>query len=217
MDKPGKMESKSRSDPLQRAYAYLAARPYSIILLAAIAYNIFAKLFWAYRLQLKGEFYLWILSDIAMLAGIEVVFAIVCYYRQKRGTIRMITFIAALVCTWSVINAAWLRRTGTQVLPGVMLPVFRAPGNSFRVVGSGLALMPVSAVIILGGSAILLSRYKPDYRPSARRPERALIDRLTLHAGRITCEHPVTGTVLTLEAPLPKDFRATLTQLARLV
>jgi 23S rRNA pseudouridine1911/1915/1917 synthase len=68
-----------------------------------------------------------------------------------------------------------------------------------------------------GGASVLLSRYKPGYRASGRRPERPLIDRLTLHALRITLEHPTTGATVTFEAPLPKDFRATLTQLARLV
>jgi arylsulfatase A-like enzyme len=156
MNKPGKMESKSRPAPLQRAYAYLAARPYSVILLAALAYNICYKFLWAYKLQLKGEFYLWILSDIAVLLGIEVAFALICFFRSRPNTIRLITFIAALVCTWSVMNAAWLRRTGTQILPSVMLPMFRAPADAFRIVGAGLALMPASAVILLGTSAVLL-------------------------------------------------------------
>jgi phosphoglycerol transferase MdoB-like AlkP superfamily enzyme len=134
----------------------LAARPYTVILLAALAYNICYKFLWAYKLQLKGEFYLWILSDIAVLLGIEVVFALICFFGPRRNTVRLITFIAALICTWSVINAAWLRRTGTQILPGVMLPMFRAPVDAFRIVGSGLALMPASAVILLGTSAVLL-------------------------------------------------------------
>lgn len=67
-----------------------------------------------------------------------------------------------------------------------------------------------------GGLAVLLSNYKPDYRPSARRPERPLIDRLTLHAARIRFRHPVTEAELTFEAPLPKDLRATVNQLGRL-
>ena len=80
-------------------------------------------------------------------------------------------------------------------------------------IGHPLAVDPLYG----GGRAILLSHYKPDYRPSARHPERPLIDRLTLHAARITFEHPATGARLTLEAPPPKDFRATITQLGRWV
>jgi 23S rRNA-/tRNA-specific pseudouridylate synthase len=68
-----------------------------------------------------------------------------------------------------------------------------------------------------GGQAILLSHYKPRYRTNRRGEERPLIDRLTLHAARITFEHPTTRQPLTVEAPPPKDFRATVSQLARLV
>lgn len=68
-----------------------------------------------------------------------------------------------------------------------------------------------------GGQGVWLSHIKPDYRPSVRRPERPLIDRLTLHAAGIRFRHPRTGEELTLETPLPKDLRATLNQLSRLV
>ena len=67
-----------------------------------------------------------------------------------------------------------------------------------------------------GGTAVMLSRYKADYRPNVRKPERPLIDRLTLHAFRVTFRHPATDAVVTCEAPLPKDFRAAITQLRRL-
>lgn len=80
-------------------------------------------------------------------------------------------------------------------------------------IGHPLAVDPLYG----GGRAILLSHYKPDYRLSARHPERPLIDRLTLHAARITFEHPATGERLTLEALPPKDFRATIAQLGRWV
>ncbi|MCK4342187.1 MAG: RluA family pseudouridine synthase [Phycisphaerae bacterium] len=68
-----------------------------------------------------------------------------------------------------------------------------------------------------GGQAVLLSYYKPGYKPSGRRPERPLIARLTLHAARLGFEHPVSGAELILESPLPKDFRAAVSQLSRLV
>ncbi len=68
-----------------------------------------------------------------------------------------------------------------------------------------------------GGQNVLLSNYKSDYRPSRRREERPLIDRLTLHALRLRVFHPTTGEELVIEAPVPKDLRATVTQLARLV
>jgi 23S rRNA pseudouridine1911/1915/1917 synthase len=67
-----------------------------------------------------------------------------------------------------------------------------------------------------GGQAVYLSSYKPGYRPSRRGSERPLIDRLTLHAGRIRFEHPADGCQVTFMADMPKDLRATLTQLERL-
>ncbi len=80
-------------------------------------------------------------------------------------------------------------------------------------IGHPLAVDPLYGA----GTGVLLSHYKPGYRASSRREERPLIERLTLHALRITFAHPATGAAVTFEAPLPKDFRATLTQLGRLV
>jgi 23S rRNA pseudouridine1911/1915/1917 synthase len=79
-------------------------------------------------------------------------------------------------------------------------------------VGHPLAVDPLYG----DGAALLLSRFKPDYRPSQRRTERPLLDRLGLHAGEVAFTHPFTGVPVRLTAPLPKDFRATLTQLGRL-
>jgi len=67
-----------------------------------------------------------------------------------------------------------------------------------------------------GGRELLLSQLKAGYKPNRRRQERPLIDRLTLHAARITFEHPDGSGPVTFESPLPKDFRATLNQLRRL-
>jgi 23S rRNA-/tRNA-specific pseudouridylate synthase len=67
-----------------------------------------------------------------------------------------------------------------------------------------------------GGSCLLLSMLKSDYRPNKRRPEIPLIDRLSLHALRVSFAHPASGDRLTFEAPQPKDFRATIQQLSRL-
>jgi 23S rRNA pseudouridine1911/1915/1917 synthase len=61
-----------------------------------------------------------------------------------------------------------------------------------------------------------LSEFKTDYRPSSRREERPLIERLTLHAEAIAFTHPATGQPVRVEAPQPKDFRATVTQLRKL-
>lgn len=66
-----------------------------------------------------------------------------------------------------------------------------------------------------GGAAVLLSNFKPGYYRSEHYAERPLIDRLTLHAARLTIAHPVSGETLTFQAELPKDFKAALHQLAR--
>lgn len=67
-----------------------------------------------------------------------------------------------------------------------------------------------------GAERLMLSDYKSGYQPSGRHEERPLIDRLTLHAERVSFMHPFTSQPVTFEAPLPKDFRATLNQLRRL-
>lgn len=64
-------------------------------------------------------------------------------------------------------------------------------------------------------SGLYLSQLKSGYRPAADRDERPLIDRLTLHAERLTFS-TLTGEPITLTAPLHKDFRAALNQLRRL-
>ena len=68
-----------------------------------------------------------------------------------------------------------------------------------------------------GGQAIFLSHLKPNYHPNRREEERPLIDRLTLHAARIAFTHPAMEQSMSIESPVPKDLRSTLTQLARLV
>jgi len=63
---------------------------------------------------------------------------------------------------------------------------------------------------IYGGKALFLSSLKPDYRPKSREPERPLIGRAAVHAERLTVEHPVSGELLRIDSPLPKDFKVGL-------
>jgi 23S rRNA pseudouridine1911/1915/1917 synthase len=63
-------------------------------------------------------------------------------------------------------------------------------------------------------TGLFLSQFKRGYRAKSGRPERPLIGRLTLHAQRLTFTHP-DGQILTVEAPLSKDFQASLNQLRR--
>ena len=65
------------------------------------------------------------------------------------------------------------------------------------------------------GEPILLSQFKRGYRPPSRgEAERPLIDRLTLHAERLSLDDRDGGRI-DLVAELPRDFRAVLNQLRR--
>ena len=79
-------------------------------------------------------------------------------------------------------------------------------------IGHPLAVDPLYG----GGHAIMLSKLKPGYRPNRRGQELPLIWRLSLHAASVRMAHPDDGREMMFEAPLPKDFRATLRQLRRL-
>jgi 23S rRNA pseudouridine955/2504/2580 synthase/23S rRNA pseudouridine1911/1915/1917 synthase len=61
---------------------------------------------------------------------------------------------------------------------------------------------------------IFLSSFKRDYKPNRNQREFPLIDRLTLHAQKLKFQHP-NGAMIELEAPLQKDFRATLNMLGK--
>jgi len=78
-------------------------------------------------------------------------------------------------------------------------------------IGHPLAVDPLYG----GASAVYLSQHKSDYRASRGHEERPLIDRLTLHALRLTFEHPDGSGRVTFESPIPKDLRATINQLRR--
>lgn len=76
--------------------------------------------------------------------------------------------------------------------------------------------MPLLVDEIYGRSAaFFLSQVKAGYRRSGRGEEQPLIARLTLHAESLVFSHPRTGERVRVEAPLPKDFRATLAQLRK--
>jgi RluA family pseudouridine synthase len=63
-------------------------------------------------------------------------------------------------------------------------------------------------------NAIFLSQFKRGYRPTRGETERPLIERLTLHAEKLSLLN-LDGQPLTIVAGLPKDLRATLNQLRR--
>ncbi len=142
---------------LRRLYGLLAPRAYSVIMLAALFCTLAVKLFHSWRTGLVNEYFSWVLADISTLLGIEVILALLCFGWPRKLVIRAATLVAAIVCTWSVMNAGLIIRKGMQILPTSILPLFRHPLNAFPIVGINLAKMPVAAVILLGPSAIALT------------------------------------------------------------
>jgi 23S rRNA-/tRNA-specific pseudouridylate synthase len=64
------------------------------------------------------------------------------------------------------------------------------------------------------GEGVFLSRVKPDYR-QGKIPEKAILDRLALHARSLVFTHPISGEEIYFEAPYPRDFEKTLRQLRK--
>jgi RluA family pseudouridine synthase len=65
---------------------------------------------------------------------------------------------------------------------------------------------PVVGDELYGGKPLWLSRLKPNYRLKPGHEERPLLSRATVHAEELTLPHPVTGEILTITAPWPKDL-----------
>jgi RluA family pseudouridine synthase len=63
---------------------------------------------------------------------------------------------------------------------------------------------------LYGGKALWLSRLKKDYRLKPGREERPLISRVALHAEELSLPHPVTGQMLTITSPMPKDLKVAM-------
>lgn len=94
--------------------------------------------------------------------------------------------------------------------------VFPKTGKTHQIRVHFLHIGHTLAIDPLYGSAdpIFLSAYKRHYRPTKGQEERPLIARLTLHAHRLRFVHP-NGTDMQVEAPIPKDLRATIAQLGK--
>jgi hypothetical protein len=135
----------------------LAPRAYSAIMFGALFCTLAVKLCHAVRSGLIVEYPAWILTDVAVLLTVEVVLSLIYYRRPTKRVFQGVTIFAAVVCTWSVINACWLVRTGTQVLPMELSSMFRDPINIFWMVLGNLRSMPWAAAILLIPSAVALA------------------------------------------------------------
>lgn len=142
---------------VRRLYRLLAPRAYTVIMFGALFCTLAVKLFHSLRYDLLDEYLSWILTDISVLLTVEALLATICFRWPRRWVIRGATVVAAVTCTWSVMNAGWLIRTGTQILPAVLLPLGRDPLNTLGIVGISLLKMPKAAVILLAPSAVALT------------------------------------------------------------
>ncbi|HZV33293.1 MAG TPA: RluA family pseudouridine synthase [Verrucomicrobiae bacterium] len=70
--------------------------------------------------------------------------------------------------------------------------------------------LPIVADSLYGGSPLLLSRLKKDYRLKPGKFERPLMDRVALHAAELKLPHPVTGAEIVITSPWPKDLSVAL-------
>jgi phosphoglycerol transferase MdoB-like AlkP superfamily enzyme len=142
---------------LLRLQRFLAPRAYSVIMLGALFCTLAVKLFHSWRYSLLDEYPAWIMADLSVLLAIEVILSLVCFHWPRKAVVRLATIIAAVVCTWSVMNAGWLIRTGTQILPRVLLSLIRAPVSSLYIVVVNLIEMPTAALALIVPSAIAIT------------------------------------------------------------
>lgn len=156
----GRSKSGSRGSrvlSIRRLYDSLAARPYSVIMFGALFYTLGVKFFHSWRNDLVNEYVGWVLADISVLLGFEVILALLCFGWPRKLVVRITTIFAAIIYTWSVMNAGWLIRMGWQILPSLLLSVIRDPLIALVMVGDNLKVMPKAAVILLGPSAVALT------------------------------------------------------------
>ena len=74
---------------------------------------------------------------------------------------------------------------------------------------------PIVGDLLYGGSRLLLSTLKPNYRLKPNRTERPLLDRVALHAESLRIIHPFSKSALTITAPWPKDLTVAVKYLRR--
>ena len=156
-------------------YRAMAQRAYSVLIFAALFCSLAVKLYHAIKHDFLREYPDWILTDIAVLVTIELVLTLICYRWPKKWVVRAATTAAAVVCTWSVMNAGWVIRTGTQILPMELLPLFRDPIDILQLVWKNLVATPVEAAVLLLPAAVaLVFFFSVLARPATPRFERKI-------------------------------------------
>jgi hypothetical protein len=142
---------------VRAVYRTLEPRACVAIMYGALFCTLAVKFFHAVRYGLVLEYPGWILTDVAVLLTIAVVLDLICYRRPTTWVLRGATTFAAVVCTWSVMNAGWLIRTGSQILPAELRPLVRDPLDVTVMVLKNFVSMPIASVALLLPSAIALA------------------------------------------------------------
>jgi 23S rRNA pseudouridine1911/1915/1917 synthase len=78
-------------------------------------------------------------------------------------------------------------------------------------IGHPLAVDPVYGT----RKEFFLSEIKQKFKYTKDTEEKPLVSRCTLHSSSLTFPHPVSGEMITIESPLPKDLNALLAQLRK--
>jgi arylsulfatase A-like enzyme len=138
-------------------YGFFAPRAHTIIIFAALIFTLGAKFYHSYRYGLIREYPSWILADVSFLLGVELALTLVSLRWPRAWVMRASNILASVITTWAVINAAWLVRNGTQVLPATLQPLIRDPLNNFPIVGVNLYKHPITATLLLVPSFIMLA------------------------------------------------------------
>ena len=149
--------AKTGRNIIDRLHDSLAPHAHTIMVFGALFCTLAVKFFHSLRTGLVDEYFQWVLADVAVLSAIEIALAILCSYWPRKSVLRIATVTAAIICTWSVINAGWLIRTGTQILPAVLLPLLRNPISTLAMVGVNLIKMPKAAFILLAPSGAAIA------------------------------------------------------------
>jgi lipoteichoic acid synthase len=130
-------------------HARLLPHASSVLVFAALFCTLAAKLFHAWRYGLLVEYPSWILADIGVLVCLDAGLAVACQRWPRKGVVRGALLIALAVWTWAMTNAGWLIRTGTQIVPMEVRPLFDDPVNTVWIVVVNLARMPGLTTLLL--------------------------------------------------------------------
>ena len=140
---------------VETVHNFLAKRSFSVIIFSALAFTLLAKFIQSWRIGQLSVYPQWVLADIAVLLGIEIILSIVCFFRPSHLTSRFASIIAAFICAWSFMNAGWLLRTGKQFLPLELFPLIRDPYTTMAIVTVNLIKVPLMLILLV--SPIIIS------------------------------------------------------------